>query len=135
MAPGNNSFVYNFEIVNEGKTVGTITAKGSDISIKIFGGTGSRHHLNEIASIELIHAESASVSQGGTGMVLGAVLAGPVGAVLGASMGRLLREAYFILTLTSGRAFLCKSLNKIYESFEAHRKIIAFVTPPTKNID
>ncbi|WP_305822951.1 hypothetical protein [Massilia brevitalea] len=135
MAIGDSKFVYNFEVITNGKVVGTIAARGKEISVVIFEGGRSSYSLDQIDSIELIHAEGASLPQGGRGMVLGALVAGPLGAIAGAGMGRLLRECHFVLTLKNGRALLCKGLHKVYADFEAHRKILAFEERGTKAID
>lgn len=124
MTLGSSTIVYEFELVNEGKKVGTLCVKGRAVTVVVFGHQ-TCYKLEDIDSTELVHAQSANALQGGRGIVLGAMLAGPVGAALGASMGRLLREVHFILRLTNGHAFVCKSLSKTYEAFEAHRKIAA----------
>lgn len=135
MAIGDNSFVYNFEVVRDGRTIGAVTAKGSEISIWIFGSERTSCRLADIASVTLIHAEGASLAKGGSGAVVGALIAGPVGAIAGAAFGRLLRKCHFLLELANGRKFLCKGLAKIFDDFEGHRKIIALAAPDTKKIE
>lgn len=135
MALGDNSFVYNFEIVHDGKVIGAVTAKGRELNVWIFGGARTAYRLADIASVALIHAEGANLARGGSGAVVGALVAGPLGAVAGAALGRLLRECHFTLVLNNGRSFLCKGLVKIYEDFEAHRAIVALPVPSAAKID
>lgn len=125
MALGNPDFVFNFDIIKAGKDVGHIAAKNRTLTIRQSGRDTICVDIARIESLELLHAESASIGQATAGIMVGAAVAGPLGALVGVGAGRLFREVHCVLTLAGGQAFVCTTLAKVYEDFLAHRRILA----------
>jgi len=131
---GETHFKYAFDVLGGEAHIGTITARGRELTVLI-GGQRASYRLSDIDSVTLMQLDAINLVRPAAGLLIGGFLAGPLAAVGAASMAKVARECRFMIDLSNGRRFLCKGLNKDYEAFEAHRRAVAQATPDMRRID
>ena len=116
-------FSAKFDITSGAGLIGDFKVNGNQISIKYKLGGTATYFIKDIKSLELVQSQEVNAGSAATGGVVGALLLGPLGAVAGASLGRLLRECTFIVGFSDGKTIACKAIYKLYDNFQAHLKI------------
>ena len=120
-----NKFYYFCDIIDGKNNIGVLEIKHLSINVKYNNSEtpGFNCQLSSIISIESINSENVNLKHGAGSMVLGGIVAGPLGAAIGASAGVLLRESKFLIGFDDGNVIACKSLSKTFDDFISYYKI------------
>lgn len=120
-----NKFYYFCDIIDGKNNIGVLEIKHLSINVRYNNSTIPDFNckLSSIISIESINSENLNLKHGTGSMVLGGIVAGPLGAAIGASAGMILRESKFLIGFDDGNVIACKSLSKTFDDFISYYKI------------